>query len=96
MCAQIGGYDLIDLDRAGLGYDEEIIGMDGMSMFVLTKVPPHVPQSYMFVPSLSLSNRPFSRRQLNRISRRVSVRRRDCRRLCVLCLEVARLSGPSD
>jgi hypothetical protein len=23
---QIGGYDLIDLDRAGLGYDEELIG----------------------------------------------------------------------
>ena len=24
-----GGYDLIDLDRGGLGYDEELIGQDG-------------------------------------------------------------------
>ena len=26
---EIGGYDLIDLDRANLGYDEELIGQDG-------------------------------------------------------------------
>jgi hypothetical protein len=26
---EIGGYDLVDLDRAGLGYDEELIGPDG-------------------------------------------------------------------
>lgn len=26
---QVGGYDLIDLDRSGLGYDKEAIGIDG-------------------------------------------------------------------
>ena len=26
---EVGGYDLIDLDRAGLGYEEELISMDG-------------------------------------------------------------------
>ena len=96
VCVQIGGYDLIDLDRAGLGYDEEIIGMDG-TFILLTEAPPHA-----FLSPICLSQaclvKPlifFPDDNSTQSLAVFSVLRRDCRRLCVLCLEVARLSRPS-